>query len=207
MINRRGNVTKNESLSRVRQLVATRGIVRPRELERAGVSRTQLQRLVERGEVERLGRGLYTLAGKPRDERQDLAEAARRVPAGIVCLLSALRFHDITTQDPFEVWMAVGHKAWRSRVDHPPLRLVFLTGRALTEGIESHKVNGVGVRVFSAAKTVADCFKFRNKIGIDVAVEALREFRRLHPKELQAVWDFARVDRVARVIQPYLDSL
>ena len=103
--------------------------------------------------------------------------------------------------------MAVGHKAWRSRVAHPPLRLVFLTGRALTDGIESHKVNGVGVRVFSAAKTVADCFKFRNKIGIDVAVEALREFRRLHPKELQAVWDFARVDRVARVIQPYLDSL
>ena len=103
--------------------------------------------------------------------------------------------------------MAVGHKAWRSQVDHPSLRLVFLTGRGLTEGIESHKVNGVGVRVFSAAKTVADCFKFRNKIGIDVAVEALREFRRLHPKELQAVWDFARVDRVARVIQPYLDSL
>lgn len=207
MNNRRGKVTQNESLNRVRQLVATRGIVRPRELERAGVSRTQLQRLVERGEVERLGRGLYTLAGKPRDERQDLAEAACRVPAGIVCLLSALRFHDLTTQDPFEVWMAVGHKAWRSRVDHPPLRLVFLTGRALTEGIESHKVNGVGVRVFSAAKTVADCFKFRNKIGIDVAVEALREFRRFHPKELQAVWEFARVDRVARVIQPYLDSL
>ncbi|MEX1113473.1 MAG: transcriptional regulator, partial [Patescibacteria group bacterium] len=166
-----------------------------------------LQRLVARGEVERLGRGLYTLAGQRRDERQDLAEAARRVPAGIVCLLSALRFHHLTTQDPFEVWMAVGHKAWRSRVDHPPLRLVFLTGRALTEGIESHKVNGVEVRVFSAAKTVADCFKFRNKIGIDVAVEALREFRRLHPKELQAVWEFARVDRVARVIQPYLDSL
>lgn len=207
MGNRRGNVTLDRPLSRVRKIIAARGIVRPRELERGGVSRTQLQRLVERGEVERLGRGLYTLAGQQRDERQDLAEAARRVPAGIVCLLSALRFHGLTTQDPFEVWMAVGHKAWRSQVDHPPLRLVFLTGRALTEGIESHKVNGVGVRVFSAAKTVADCFKFRNKIGIDVAVEALREFRRLHPKDLQAVWDFARVDRVARVIQPYLDSL
>lgn len=207
MSNRRGNVTQDKPLTRVRKIVAARGIVRPRELERGGVSRTQLQRLVARGEVERLGRGLYTLAGQRRDERQDLAEAARRVPAGIVCLLSALRFHHLTTQDPFEVWMAVGHKAWRSRVDHPPLRLVFLTGRALTEGIESHKVNGVEVRVFSAAKTVADCFKFRNKIGIDVAVEALREFRRLHPKELQAVWEFARVDRVARVIQPYLDSL
>ena len=207
MSNRRGNVTEDRPLSRVRKIVAARGIVRPRELERGGVSRTQLQRLVERGEVERLGRGLYTLSGQPRDERQDLAEAARRVPAGIVCLLSALRFHGLTTQDPFEVWMAVGHKAWRSRVGHPPLRLVFLTGRALTEGIETHKVNGVGVRVFSAAKTVADCFKFRNKIGIDVGVEALREFRRLHPNELQAVWEFACVDRVARVIQPYLDSL
>lgn len=207
MGNRRGNVTLDRPLSRVRKIIAARGIVRPRELERAGVSRTQLQRLVERGEVERLGRGLYTLAGKPRDERQDLAEAARRVPAGIVCLLSALRFHGLTTQDPFEVWMAVGHKAWRSRVDHPPLRLVFLTGRPLTEGIESHKVNGVGVRVFSAAKTVADCFKFRNKIGIDVTVEALRDYRRLRKGSVDELWRQADQLRMTRVIRPYWDAI
>lgn len=190
-----------------REILSKAGMARSKELERGGVSRTQLRRLVARGEIERLGRGLYALAGRRHDERHDLAEAARRVPTGVVCLLSALRFHGLTTQDPFEVWMAVTHKAWRPKIDHPPLRLIFLTGRAHSEGVESHDVNGVAVRVFTPAKTVADCFKFRNKIGIDVAIEALREFRRVHPAELDSVWRYARVDRVTRVMQPYLDSL
>lgn len=207
MNNRRVIETADDPIGRAHKLLSETEIARSRDLERAGVSRTEIRRLVERGQIERLGRGLYALAGRPLDERQDLAEAARRVPTGVVCLLSALRFHGLTTQDPFEVWMAVSHKAWRPRVDHPPLRLVFLTGRAHSEGVESHQMNGVTVRVFSAAKTVADCFKFRNKLGIDVAVEALREFRRVHPKGLETVWQFARVDRIARVIQPYIDSL
>jgi predicted transcriptional regulator of viral defense system len=138
---------------------------------------------------------------------RDLAEAARRVPGGVVCLLSALRFHGLTTQDPFEVWMAIGHKAWRPRVEHPPIRLVYLTEAVLQAGVQEHEIAGVPVPVFGAAKTVADCFKFRNKIGTDVAVEALREFRRQHPKELELLWRFAEVDRVARVIRPYLESL
>lgn len=183
------------------------GIARSRDLERVGVTRTELRRLVERGQLERVGRGLYTRPGAPRTERHDLAEAARRVPAGVVCLLSALRFHGLTTQNPFEVWMAIDRKAWRPKVEHPPLRLVYVSGPALREGIEEHDVGGVRVRVFSAAKTVADCFKFRNKIGTDVAVEALRDFRRRHPKKLEAVWRFAKVDRVARVLRPYLESI
>jgi predicted transcriptional regulator of viral defense system len=183
------------------------GIARSRDLERAGVSRTQLRRLIERGLIERVGRGLYGLPGAARTERHHLAEAARRVPGGVVCLLSALRFHGLTTQNPFEVWMAIDRKAWRPRLEHPPLRLVHLSGPTLREGVEEHDVGGVAVRVFSAAKTVADCFKFRNKIGADVAFEALRDYRRLHPKRLEAVWRFAEVDRVTRVILPYMEAV
>ncbi len=171
------------------------------------MTRTELRRLAARGVVERVARGLYALPGTVRSESQDLAEATRRVPKGVVCLLSALRFHGLTTQNPFEVWMAIDRKAWRPRVEHPPLRLIYLSGPALNEGIEEHEVDGVRVHVFSAAKTVADCFKFRNKIGNDVAVEALRGFRKRHPKRLESVWRFASVDRVSRVIQPYLESL
>lgn len=191
---------------RALRLMEREGIVRSRELEKFGVSRTQLRRLLERGLIERVGRGLYRLSGSPLTERHHFAEAARRVPAGVICLLSALRFHGLTTQNPFEVWMAVNRKAWRPRVSHPPLRLFYLSGAPLTEGVEEHEISGVIVRVFGAAKTVADCFKFRNKIGIDVAVEALREYRRVHPKRLEAVWKYAEVDRVMRVIRPYLEA-
>lgn len=183
------------------------GIARSRDLERAEVSRTQLRRLVKEGLVERVGRGLYGLPGAARTERHHLAEVARRVPGGVICLLSALRFHGLTTQNPSEVWMAIDRRAWRPRVEHPPLRLVRLSGPALREGVEKHNVGGVTVRVFSAAKTVADCFKFRNKIGGDVAVEALRDYRRLHPKHLDAVWRFAEINRVTRVIIPYLEAV
>ncbi|MBI4878384.1 MAG: type IV toxin-antitoxin system AbiEi family antitoxin domain-containing protein [Planctomycetes bacterium] len=183
------------------------GIARTRDLERAGISRTQIRRLLERGLIERVGRGLYGRPSAPLTERRHFAEAARRVPGGVICLLSALRFHGLTTQSPFEVWMAIDRKAWRPRCEHPPLRLVYLSGPALREGVEVHDAGGVTLRVFSAAKTVADCFKFRNKIGTDVAVEALRDYLRVHPKHLEAVWRFAAVDRVAHVIRPYLEAI
>jgi len=172
-----------------------------------GLARTQIRRLSARGEIVRVARGLYRLPGAPRSERQDLAEAARRVPGGVVCLLSALRFHGLTTQNPFEIWLAIDRKAWRPRVEHPPLRLVYLTEPALQAGVEEHDIDGVIVQVFSAAKTVADCFKFRNKIGTDVAVEALRDFRRKYSREFEALWRFAEVNRVTRVMHPYLESL
>lgn len=192
--------------NRVLQLLERAGMARTRDLEQAGLSRTRLRRLCDRGLLERVGRGLYRLPGAPLTELHDLAEAGRRVPCGVVCLLSALRFHGLTTQNPFEVWMAIGRKAWRPRIAHPPLRLFYLSGRSLKEGVEEHTISGVTVRVFGAAKTVADCFKFRNKIGIDVAVEALREYRRARPKQLEALWRFAEVDRVTRVIGPYLEA-
>ncbi len=200
-------MTDNTSTDQALRLLKRVGIARSRDLERAGVSRTQLRRLREQGLIERVGRGLYGLPGAVLTERHHLAEAARRVPRGIVCLLSALRFHGLTTQNPFEVWMAIDRKAWRPRVEHPPLRLVYVSGPALREGVEEHDVGGVTVRVFGAAKTVADCFKFRNKIGTDVAVEALRDYRRLHPKHLEPLWRFAEVDRVTRVLRPYLEAV
>jgi len=194
-------------MDRARSVLGRSGIARSRDLERAGVSRTQIRRLVEQGAIERVGRGLYRRRGAPSTERSDLAQAARLVPGGVVCLLSALRFHGLRTQNPFEVWLAIDRKAWRPRAAHPPLRLVYLSGAALRQGVEEHDVDGVRLRVFSAAKTVADCFKFRNKIGTDVAVETLREFRRAHPRRLEAVWRFAEVDRVTRVIRPYLEAV
>lgn len=190
-----------------RRLLKRVGVVRSRDLEEVGLRRSQLRRLVERGEIERVGRGLYALPGASATEHSDLVRAAKLVPGGVICLLSALRFHGLTTQNPFEVWLAIDRKAWRPRIDHPPLRLVFMSGSALTDGVERHVIEGVKLQVFSAAKTVADCFKFRNRIGADVAVEALREYRRRFPKRLHDVLRYAEVDRVARVIQPYLESV
>lgn len=200
-------MTTKGPVDRALRVLDRAGIARSRDLERAGVSRTQIRRLVEQGHIERVSRGLYRRPGAPLSERQDLAEIAQRVPGGVVCLLSALRFHGLTTQNPFEVWLAIDRKAWRPRVKHPPLRLVYLSGPAFTEGVEEHEVDGSRVRVFSAAKTVADCFKFRNKIGIDLAVEALREYQRTHPKQLEAVWSAALVNRVTQVIRPYLEAV
>jgi predicted transcriptional regulator of viral defense system len=203
----RGFVTSDSPAARAVKVVQAMSIARSRDLERAGVSRTQLRRLVESGRIERVGRGLYSLPDVGRSEQSDLAEAARRVPGGVVCLLSALRLHGLTTQNPFEVWMAIDRKAWRPRIEHPPLRLVYLSGSTLEAGVEEHDAEGVTIRVFSAAKTVADCFKFRNKVGTNVAVEALRDYRRQYPKKLDAVWRYAEVNRVGRIIRPYLESL
>lgn len=189
------------------ELVERKGVLRSRDLAAQGIPRAYLQRLVERGQIERVGRGLYTLPGAVLGERHSFAEACKRVPSGVICLLSALRFHGLTNQNPFEVWLAIDRKAWRPKVASPPLRLIFFSGQAFREGIEEHDVQGVVVRVYSAAKTVADCFRFRNKLGVDVAVEALRSFRAHYPHGLDELWRFATIDRVARVLRPYLESL
>ncbi len=189
------------------RLLRKTGLARTRDLELHGVTRTQLRRLCERGVVERVGRGLYSLPGAVLTERHSLAEAARQVPGAVVCLLSALRFHGLTTQNPHEVWLAIDRKSWRPRSRSVRLRLVYLSGAALRAGIEKHDVGGVRVKVFSAAKTVADCFKFRNKVGTDVAVEALRDFTRKHRGGANELARYARVCRVTRVMQPYLDSI
>lgn len=191
----------------VAQMVRKAGVFRPRELERVGIPREYLRQARDRGLVRQVGRGLYVAEGNRVTEHHTLVEAAKRVPHGVVCLLSALRFHGLTTQAPREVWLAVGHKARRPRVDYPPLRIVHFSGNALTYDIKKKNLEGITVRVFGPAKTVADCFKFRNKIGLEVALEALRDCYRQRKATMDELFIAAKVCRVARVMQPYLESL
>jgi predicted transcriptional regulator of viral defense system len=192
---------------RLIDLVRNQGLIRPRDLAPLGIPRVSLTRAVRRGQLERIGRGLYGLPGRPVSAHGVLAEVASRVPKGVVCLLSALRFHGLTTQAPFEVWLAIENKAIAPKLDYPPLRIVRFSGAALTEGVEEHVVDGVMVRVTGVAKTVADCFKYRNKIGLDVALEALREAWREKRMTSDDLWRYAKVCRVANVMRPYMDSL
>lgn len=188
------------------RLIDQMGLVRPREIEARGVSRVQLARLVDEGLVVREGRGIYVAARHTPTALHTLAQVAKRVPEAVFCLLTALRFHDLTTQSPAEVWIALPEKARRPRLDHPRLRVARFSGPALTEGVEEHRAEGVVIRVYSAAKTVADCFKYRNKVGIDVAVEALRDFSRKYRGGATDLARFAHICRVSRVMQPYLDA-
>jgi len=155
----------------------------------------------------RQARGVYAASNHARTADHALAQVAKRVPSGVICLLTALRYHELTTQLPAEVWIALPEKGRKPRLDHPRLRVVRFSGAALTEGIETHRIEGVAVPVYSAAKTVADCFKYRNKVGIDVAVEALRDFSRQHRGGATELARFARICRVTRVMQPYLDAI
>ena len=171
------------------------------------IPRVSLTRAIRQGQLERIGRGLYGLPGRSISAHGSLAEVACRVPKGVVCLLSALRFHGLTTQAPFEIWLAIENKAVTPKLDYPPLRIVRFSGTAFTDGIEEHVVDGVTIRVTSVAKTVADCLKYRNKIGLDVALEALREA--WHEKRMSSdeIWHYAKICRVANVMRPYLESL
>ena len=182
------------------------GVVRARALSARGVRGARLTKLVKSGAIVRLARGLYMAADAEVTEHHSLAEVARLAPNAVVCLLSALRFHGLGTQLPSEVWLAVHVKAWRPRLTGIPVRIVRMSGPALTEGVEVHEVEGVPVRMTSAAKTVADCFKFRNKIGLDVVLEALREYRRQR-RSLDDLHRLARVCRVDRVMRPYLEAM
>jgi predicted transcriptional regulator of viral defense system len=192
---------------RVLKLVRNAGVLRPRDLDTHGIPREYLIRLHRRGVLDRPSRGLYVLADADLGENQSLAEACKRVPKGVVCLLSALQFHELTTQAPHEVWLAIDVKARRPRVDYPPLRIVRFSGNALTFGVEEHRVHGVPVRVYTVAKTIADCFKYRNKIGLDVALEALRDAWRNRRTTMDDLLQAAKICRVANVIRPYLESL
>ncbi len=192
---------------RILDLVRKTGVLRPRDLDAHGIPRTYLSRLLTAGKLHRIGRGLYVLPDSGVSEHRSLAEACKRVPKGVVCLLSALRFHELTTQAPFEVWLAIGEKAWRPQVDYPPLRIVRFSAVALKSGVEEHQFEGVTIPLFTPAKTVADCFKYRNKIGLDVAIEALRECWRSRRCSMDELWKYAKVCRVQNVMRPYLESI
>lgn len=191
----------------VLELVKKAGVLRPRDLDPYGIPREYLRRLQAQGRLKRLGRGLYTLPDHEVSEHHNLAEACKRVPKGVVCLLSALRFHDLTTQAPFELWLALDEKTWRPRLDYPSLKIVRFSKEALSAGVEEHIIEGVTVRVTNPAKTVADCFKYRNKIGLDVALEALRECWNKKRCTMDALWRYAGICRVKNIMRPYLETL
>ena len=199
-------VTKTQ-ITRLLDLAQRQEIIRPRDLDRRGIPRMVLKRLVDRGDIVRRGRGIYARADLEPSTHANLADVAKRLPKAVICLLSALRFHELTTQNPFEIWVMIDRTSRTPVIDYPPIRLVRASGQAIRAGIEHHTIHGVEVRVTNPAKTVADCFRYRNKIGIDVAVEALRDCKRLRKATIDELQHFATIDRVANVMRPYLESI
>ena len=183
-------------------LARSKGVLRTRDLGAAGESRVALAKLVREGQLAQLGRGLYTLPDRPLSEHGALTEVATRSTQGVICLISALRVLDLTTQQSAEIWLAIPHKAHPPKLSYPPLRVVHMSGDAMTAGVETVDVAGVDVRVFCEAKTVADCFKFRNKIGLDVALEALHEAWRQRRVTMDELWRYAQICRMANVMRP-----
>ncbi len=189
------------------RLVKKKGILRPRDLAGHDIPTDYLDRLRRRGVIERVARGVYAWPDREVTEHHSLAEATRSVPAGVACLLSALQFHGLTTQSPHEVWLALPNKAWVPKLESPKLRIMRFSGPSLTDFLEPHLIEKVTVRVYTPAKTVADCFKFRNTVGLDVAIEALRDCWRKRKATMGEMWAAARVCRMANVMRPYIESL
>lgn len=181
--------------------------MRPREVEAIGIAREYLLRLLRKGAVERAGRGVYRLSQEPVSEHHSLATVAKRVPHGTICLLSALVFHEMTTQIPREIWIAVAPGTRDPQIDKLKLRVFRFSKLALSAGRQRHEIEGVDVSIYSPAKTIADCFRFRNRIGLDVALEALRLGVGKRKASITDIRKFASICRVSKVIQPYLDSL
>ncbi len=192
---------------KILELAKQMGLIRPRDVEEAGIHREYLLRLCRNGDLTRVGRGLYAVPGAQTSESLSLAEVAKRVPSAVICLISALEFHTLTTQISRSVWIAIKNKRWEPTFDYPPLEIVRFSGRAFSFGVEEHQVDRITVKVYSPAKTVADCFKFRNKIGLDVALEALRETWRSRKATMDELWESAKVCRVANVMRPYLVAI
>jgi len=198
---------KSANTDKILELVRRFGVIRPRDLDKFDIPRRYMSRLYKKGVLERAGRGLYVIPDAEPTEHHTLSLVSKQIPHAVVCLLSALQFHNLTSQNPYQVWIAINSTARRPRAPELPIRIVRFSGVALTEGIEKHKLEGVKVRVYGIAKTVADCFKFRNKIGLDIALEALRECLRDRRCTSDELWHYAKICRVANVMRPYLEAI
>jgi predicted transcriptional regulator of viral defense system len=196
--------TKTEKLLK---LVQRKHIIRANDLNIAGIPRNYLSRLVKRGQLLKLGRGIYAAETLPASEHISLLEVSCQIPKAVICLLSALKFHEIGTQVPHEVWVAIDVKAWAPQIDSPAIRIARFSGDALSFGVEQKRISGMEIRVFNPAKTVADCFKFRHKIGMVVALVALRDCYSQKKASMDELWEAAKICRVANVMRPYLESL
>jgi predicted transcriptional regulator of viral defense system len=183
------------------------GILRTSQARELGIDTRTVADMYQAGLLEKLGRGLYRLADLPPLAYPDLVQVAMRVPSGVICLISALSFHNLTTQIPHRVAVALPQSVRRPRIKYPPLDIVWLSTEAYSAGMEKHLLDGVAVPIYSKAKTIADCFKFRNKIGKDVALEALKEYVQLPDFNVEELLSYARINRVEKVIQPYLEAV
>jgi predicted transcriptional regulator of viral defense system len=190
----------------VLDIARKKGIIRASDIEAAGISRNYLYILCKAEQLLKTARGLYTLPDAPVTEHSAFAEVAKRIPNSIICLISALSFHGLTTQIPHEVWIAVPRGSWRPDIEYPPLNLTYVSGNAYLFGAREHDINGVAVKVYSPAKTVADCFKFRSKVGLDVAIEALRETWRSRKASMDELMEAAKICKVSKVMRPYLEA-
>ena len=188
-------------------LLGQRGLVRMPDLRAAGVGPETVARLVRDGTVVRVARGLYELADTIPDTRRSLAEASALVPKGVICLTSALQFHELTLQMPSAVWIAIDRTGWKPKVEYPPVRFVRFSGHALTGGVKWHPIEGIDVPIFEPAKSIVDCFRYRNKIGLDIALEGLREGLRSGRVTPDQLWEFARTARVWSVMRPYIEAM
>lgn len=201
------NFNRPTQKARALALAHARGVVRPRDLAEHRLPREILRRLEAEGLLERRSRGVYVLTGVERGEHEMLALTAVRIPHGVICLLSSLKFHGLTTQNPSEIWLAIDRKARMPTETELPLHIVRFSGEALTVGAEKHEIDGVSVQIYAPAKTVADCFKYRRKIGLDVAIEALREYLRSPGRSMDDLWTYAGICRVQKVMRPYLEAI
>lgn len=183
------------------------GVLRTRDALRFGIHPRTLYRMRETGDLEQLTRGLYRLSGLPKLSNPDLVSASLKIPKGVICLISALALHDLTTQVPHEVYIALPRGAEPPRISYPPLRVFWFTESAFREGIEVRQIDAVAVRVYSAEKTIADCFKYRNKIGLDVPLEAVKLYRQRRKTRTDELLHYAAICRVEKIIRPYLEAL
>lgn len=200
-------MAKETKIRRLLKYVERHGVLHTRDLQPLGIHRQYLRRLCDQGLLVKTGRGLYVAPGAGKTVHLALAQVAKAIPHAVICLLSALQFHEIGTQSPREVWLAIDRRAARPTIACPPVRIMRFSGKALTSGVQRHDISGVRVSVYGPAKTVADCFKYRNKIGLDVALEALRDVRRKRLCTNDELWACAKICRVAEVMRPYMEAI
>jgi predicted transcriptional regulator of viral defense system len=192
---------------RVLDLLGQKGILRPSDLDAIGTHRVVLTRMTAKGLLERVGRGIYRLPESQGSEHESLIAIATRVPQAVFCLLSALQFHELTTQLPRQLWIAMPRGSHTPKIDYPPVKMVQFAGNAYSEGVEVFERDQVKLRVYCVAKTVADCFKYRNKIGLDVALEALKDARAQKKASTDDILRYAKICRVSNVMRPYLEAI
>lgn len=200
-------MTDDTHAERVLALARQKGVLRARDLDAIDAPRVILGRLTATGLLDRVARGVYRLPGQTGSEHESLVTIASRVPQAVFCLLSALQFHELTTQLPRQVWLAMPRGSHVPRIDYPPIRMVQMTGASYATGIEEHVRDGVTLRVYGPAKTVVDCFKYRHRIGLDVALEALKDARAQGRVAADELWRHAKICRVSNVMRPYLEAI